>query len=394
VTPSAAQDRGRSAALDGVRGIAALSVLAYHVWLYTQARPDATRRGTWIDYAAHEMRLGLVAFFVLSGFLLYRPWLRAALGEAGRPRLGSYLVRRAARVMPAYYLALAGSVALLWHLDAVPGVRIPEVTDLALFAVFAENFFDGPLMSLDPPMWTLSVEVSFYLALPVAGWAALRAAGGRLRQAAVPLALLGAGIGWNAWLAQGGATMPLTKTLPAMLPYFAVGMLGALVAHGRTIPRRAVWVLAAGAITLVVADAWWHSAVTTGTAPVIWRDLPAAIGFGALVAVAAHGERAGRVLGTPLLAGLGTVSYGVYLWHVPLILWAKGHGLLPGSPVVAGLVALGATLIVATTSWFAVEKPALAWAHRRTPRARHPHEATPRSSARRRAPVPAYERGR
>ena len=98
---------------------------------------------------------------------------------------------------------------------------------------------------------------------------------------------------------------------------------------------------------------------TTGTAPVVVRDLPAAVGFAAVVALAAHGARAGRVLGTRPLAGLGTVSYGVYLWHVPLILWAKGHGLLPGSPVVAGLVALAATLVVATASWLLVERPIL-----------------------------------
>ena len=204
-------ERGRSAALDGVRGLAALSVLVYHVWLYTQAHPDATNRTGWLDYPLHELRLGLVAFFVLSGFLLYRPWLRAALGETATPRLGSYLLRRAARVVPAYYLALAGSVALLWNLDAVPGVRIPAATDIPLFAVFAENFFDGPLMSLDPPMWTLSVEVSFYLALPLAGWAALRAAGGRLRQAAVPLALLAIGVGWNLLIAGRGWPMPVSQ---------------------------------------------------------------------------------------------------------------------------------------------------------------------------------------
>ena len=287
------------------------------MWLYTQAHPDATNRAGWLDYPLHELRLGLVAFFVLSGFLLYRPWLRAALGETATPRLGSYLLRRAARVVPAYYLALAGSVALLWNLDAVPGVRIPAATDIPLFAVFAENFFDGPLMSLDPPMWTLSVEVSFYLALPLAGWAALRAAGGRLRQAAVPLALLAIGVGWNLLIAGRGWPMPVSKVLPAMLPYFAVGMLAALITHGRTIPRRAGWALAAGAMALIGADAWWHSVTTTGTAPVVVRDLPAAVGFAAVVALAAHGARAGRVLGTRPLAGLGTVSYGVYLWHVP-----------------------------------------------------------------------------
>jgi len=345
--------------------------------------PDATGRDGWEDYVLHELRLGLVAFFVLSGFLLYGPWLRAALREAPAPKLGSYLVRRAARVVPAYYVALAGSVALLWNLDAVPGVRIPHATDIPLFAAFAENFFDRPLMSLDPPMWTLSVEVSFYLALPLAGWLALRAAGGRVRQAAVPLALLALGVGWNLVIAGRGWPLPVSKVLPAMLPYFAVGMLAALAAHGRTIPRRVTWLLAAGAAVAIGLDAWWHSVASTDLAPVIVRDLPAAVGFAALIAVAGHGARAGRLVGTRPLAALGTVSYGVYLWHVPLILWAKGHGLLPHSPWLAGFAALGATLAVATASWLVVERPVLAWAHRRTPRAR-PAARRPRALAGRR----------
>jgi peptidoglycan/LPS O-acetylase OafA/YrhL len=173
-----------------------------------------------------------------------------------------------------------------------------------------------------------------------------------------------------------------------MLPYFAVGMLATLVAHGRTVPRRAGWALAGAAVALIGADAWWHSVATTGIAPVVWRDLPAAVGFAGIIVLAAHGARAGRLLGTPLLAGLGTVSYGVYLWHVPLILWAKGHGLLPGSPVAALFAALAATLVVATSSWFFIEKPVLAWAHRRTPKTRRARRA------RQTVAVPAYERAR
>src|SRR6185295_16799069 len=114
----------------------------YHVWLYTRERVDAGLRDSPADYLAHELRLGLVLFFVLSGFLLFRPWVRAALTGAPGPRVGHYLLRRAARILPAYYLAVAGSIALLWSLGGAPGVRLPPGGDLWLFGILGQNFSD------------------------------------------------------------------------------------------------------------------------------------------------------------------------------------------------------------------------------------------------------------
>src|SRR3954447_18052973 len=115
VTPDGSHTKNdrRSASLDGLRGLAALSIFVFHGWLYTMPAPDATDRSSVGDYAAHELRLGLVAFFVLSGFLLSRPWFAAALGERRPPSLRRYLRARAARILPAYYVALAGSIVLL-----------------------------------------------------------------------------------------------------------------------------------------------------------------------------------------------------------------------------------------------------------------------------------------
>jgi peptidoglycan/LPS O-acetylase OafA/YrhL len=180
----------RLAEIDGLRGLAALSVLLYHAWLYTRPKVIGARAdGLW-QPAVHELRLGLVLFFVLSGFLLYGPWVGAALAGERRPRLGSYLWHRAARIVPAYYVALLGSIALLWGLGAAEGVRLPHPGELPLFFIFAQNYSNGPLMSLDPPMWTLCVEVSYYVLLPLVGWLAWAVGGGRRHQAVLPLALL------------------------------------------------------------------------------------------------------------------------------------------------------------------------------------------------------------
>src|SRR3954453_21367271 len=115
---------GRLSSLDGLRGLAALTVFLFHGWLYTMPRPDASDRSSLGDYAAHELRLGLVAFFVLSGFLLSRPWFAAALDGRPAPDVLRYARSRIARIAPAYYAALIGSIALLWGLARTPGLRL------------------------------------------------------------------------------------------------------------------------------------------------------------------------------------------------------------------------------------------------------------------------------
>lgn len=389
----------RSAALDGVRGLAALSVLLFHAWLYTRVDVSASARETTLDFVVHEGRLGLVLFFVLSGFLLWRPFVAAARGRRPRPGTRDYLVRRGARVLPGYYLALIGSVALLWGAAETPGVRLPPADMLPLFLVFAQNFDGATVMKLDPPMWTLAVEVSFYLLLPLVAVAALRLPRTRAVQALVPLALLAGGVAWNVDIA-GGDSIIAGKLLPAMLPYFALGMLAALALDGRRpFGRPVAWGLLAAGIALVVGDAWWqaHGAASQSTSYAfrIWRDMPGAAGFALVIAVAAGSAGAGTALlrWRPLVYA-GTISYGMYLWHVPLLLAARHLGILPLQTLPGLLVALLLTVPVAAASWHWVERPAVAWAHGFTRRWRPAREhAAPRPAPRRDRVTPEAGRG-
>lgn len=354
-----APNENRSAAVDGLRGLAALSVLLFHVWLYCQPDPPAGYPAGAVDWPWYSGRLGLILFFVISGYLLYRPWLAAALGRRDGLDLGAYLRSRAARILPAYYLALAGSLLLVWELGSIPGVRLPPAEGLPLFLVFGQNVGHGTILTLDPPMWTLCVEVSFYLCLPLAGYAALRLGGTRLRQAAIPLGLLAAGVAWNTWIGAPGADLSLTKILPAMLPFFALGMLAALWREGREVGPAAGKLLGVIAVAGVAGDIALQ-VLDPALSPHL-HDLPAAAGFAALVLLAASARAPVALSRRPLVA-LGTVSYGVYLWHVPLIWWLRGHGLLPVDPPLAVLVVLPLALLVATASWTLVERPAVAWA--------------------------------
>ncbi len=352
----------RNAALDGLRAVAALSVFGFHAWLYTLSDVHvATAPKTLSNELFAELRVGLVLFFVLSGFLLFRPWVRAALSGRPAPATATYALRRVGRILPAYWLAIIGSALLLYPLAGSPGVRLPPADLLPMYFVFAQNFSPQTLLKLDPPMWTLVVEVCFYLLLPLLGWLALRAGRARRPQMLLPILLLTGGVIFNYILStQGGAPLGWSKSLPAMLPYFAVGMLAAVVIEGRQPDRRSALLWTLSGLALVAVDMVLHLAAVPWL-PVI-RDLPAAVGFSLIVAVAA--ARPAAALEWRPLVSVGSVSYGLYLWHVPVLLVLRANGLLPLDAWGATLVALPVSLLAGWLSLKLVEQPAMAWSRR------------------------------
>src|SRR3954451_15880880 len=107
---ASSERKTRAAGLDGLRALAALSVLCFHTWLYGFSNPSAVARDSLFDHVMFETRLGLVFFFVLSGFLLYQAFVRAALNGDGRVDVRRYARRRVARIVPAYWLAMLGAI--------------------------------------------------------------------------------------------------------------------------------------------------------------------------------------------------------------------------------------------------------------------------------------------
>ncbi len=162
---------------------------------------------------------------------------------------------------------------------------------------------------------------------------------------------------------------------------------------------------------LVVADGWLHAHAVAGSDLAlrlrIIRDLPAAVGFAAIVAVAS--ARPPRALGWRPLAWVGGISYGLYLWHVPVLLALRADGLMPVSPLGAFAVGLPVSLLLGWLSWRFIEAPAIAWSRRATlpgggvsrpvPRTArtapaHAHSSAPASPpAPRRAVAPPSARG-
>ena len=364
------------AALDGLRAFAVAGVLLYHGGV------------PWLPGGF----LGVDLFFVLSGFLITSLLLRE-LDMTGGIDLRRFWTRRARRLLPAAFLVIA--VCLVVAVAFMPGEAARVRTDaLASFAyvgnwaqVLADrSYFAGfERPSLLQHLWSLAVEEQFYLLWPLLLVACLRRFG---RRGAARLALAGA---------IASAVLTAVLFTPGQDPsrvYFgtdthASGLLvGALLAflwplrELRSAPKPGARLLldagaVAGLAAVVVAMATWHD-----YDPIVYRGglLAFAIAAAALIGALAHPAcRVARVAGAAPLRWIGQRSYGIYLWHWPVMALTRPEIDVPWTRAVLLPLQIAATVALAAASYRWVEQPfrsgqagrALkAWLDRRTPRRR------------------------
>ncbi|MBE2319944.1 acyltransferase [Solirubrobacter sp. CPCC 204708] len=329
--------RPRFESFDGLRGLACVLIVVLHVWMYTDANHPRPGRTDLLDRVIGEFRVSLIFFFVLSGFLLALPW---AAGKT--PDLRRYAARRFARVVPGYWLAVVGSFLLL---HGTEHGRAIALHDLPKFLFFIPNLFEETRNQLDPPMWSLHVEVSFYLVLPLIGYALLR------RPLTTCAGLIAGGLLWTTAGVLREWPPEVTWTLPSYIGVLTCGVAAAVLAQRS--PPRFVGLLG---VAIVLANSWWHSD-GTGTLGHAVGDLPAGIGFGLVLWSLAYRES--RMLSAKPVVWLGTVSFGVYLWHYPVMYALQLHERMPERFVPAALWVFPITFALAAVSWYLVEKPAM-----------------------------------
>jgi peptidoglycan/LPS O-acetylase OafA/YrhL len=373
---------------DSLRGLAVLAVVVYHVFIFSGA---LNRRGIG-DVVAVLGAQGPILFFAISGFLLYRPWVAARVAGAPAPETARYARRRALRILPAYWLALT-------VLAIYPGITGVASEDWWRYAFFLQLYDPETLGRGIPVAWTLCVEVSFYLLLPLWVFGLRRAGGPRTELAALAL-VAGAGALVQIAAARQELSHTISQSLLGQSTWFALGMALAVASVAAPAPERR-WRAARALIERPTLC--WGAAAVAVAALVLLRRQPGGL-LGIVVALQTQqpyaqtiadivltaamltlvllpatfmgggGGMPRRLLAAAPLAALGLISYGVYLWHLtiaelialpsmPQHFSAGGLDLvarLPaGRTVVLLILTLAVSCAVAAASYRYVELPFL-----------------------------------
>lgn len=308
-------DRGRSSGLDGLRAFAALFVVAFHLNTVSGVSFGP------LDPIIRGGDSGVYLFFALSGYLLYKPFVR------GRVDLVDYAAKRSGRILPGYFVALIG-------LTIITGSRLPLEHPLPFLTISAS--YDIPLRGFLGNAWTLSAEILFYATLPLLVMLP------RGREVAI-LVLLGVASAILATVHRLSLTEQnawMIGTYPLVFYAFVPGMLLAIleVRHPFRFHRLRRWPYMALGITFVVVGA-----LTT--------ILPVALATGMGTALLMGWLRHHPMPGAHALAFAGGASYALYLWHK--------DAFIAFGPVVGLVIAL----VASGLSWALVEHPILARVH-------------------------------
>ena len=375
-TPGRAGTSDRTAqvaALTGLRGFAALMVVVVHVSGLTQY--------AWLGIPSY----GPVSLFVLSGYLLYRPWAKWGMQIGERPSVKVFARRRVARIFPAYLLVLV-VVAVVY-----PPSRPADIEGWFHAVTITWIYQSNQLASALAQTWSLATELSWYVALPV--MAGITTAVARKRSprtgfwisAAMISLSLPITVAWRWWVAVQDLdnNVPYLLWLPGFLACFAGGALVAHFAEGYRaglLPLRRLrslatdpWALPVFALAVALIgtsslggppgfpETSLQEEVRLGCAAVV------AVTLLAVVVLGGPDSPVSRLLGTKGFVAIGRWSYGIFLWHFPLIVILQDDITYPDGP--AGLAfrlvwILGLSILLGAATYAWVEQPAIRWSQR------------------------------
>jgi peptidoglycan/LPS O-acetylase OafA/YrhL len=304
--------RNRLAGLDGIRGLAALFVVVNHIFLRTFPGYPVDNAPFWAGWFIYG-RFAVVVFIVLSGFSLS---LSPARHGWRLDSISRFAYRRARRILPAYWAALAFSLAVAWLVVPPPGQGLPGSKSVLVNGLLVQNIVGAP--SPNRSLWTMAVEAQLYLLFPLL-LLTVRRFGAVVMVAAVALVVAAVGI--------VGPHVPRLDTFviqsaPDLAALFAIGILAAGIVGASRARRSWPWAwLALAAAAPVVATIWWRGSVWT-LDHLFWVDLALGPAIACLLAALASGRPAPllRLLDSRPIRSLGLSSYSLYLIHGPIVI--------------------------------------------------------------------------
>jgi peptidoglycan/LPS O-acetylase OafA/YrhL len=364
--------RRRFGALDGLRAIGALAVLCTHVGFASGDALSGPFRGV-----LSRLDAGVAVFFVISGFLLYRPHLIAMVEARPRPATGAYLWHRALRILPALWIATVLAGLLLTHDRRV---------DLGLYlrhAALIHIYFENHQLAGLTQMWSLATEGAFYVMLPLLAWFLSRRGFSNRRDVHRQLLVFALfAVAGPVWMAVTAShSHPASGLwLPGYLGWFGAGMslavwqvarssgllpngvLGKLADNPGTVWAGAVAVFALATSPLVGPyDLSPASPGQAATKNVLYAVLAMLIVFPAVAGADESSKpRVMGVLGGRVGHFLGDISYGVFAYHVVVLGVVErltGHVVFTGRFATLFWLTLSSSVMLATLSYRLVERP-------------------------------------
>ena len=377
------QKSHRNIALDSLRGFSTILIVVFHTLAFSGF---SVKQADSIGAYTGRLNIGVAIFFVLSGFLIFRPFVHSLIQHLPLPNVRTYYLKRAARILPGYWLALF----VLAALDALIIKNSSGfIRNIFLVHPFTEdNVFTGIAQA-----WTLSVELSFYLVVPVIAYIVVRQSRRRIASVSVATLLkaltalfLGA-YAFRLFIHQIDFWFLDTAHiwLPSHMNTLALGMgLAVLVeapASAKTLSKLKNFIANhTGSFVVCSVFVWLISAninMAIGLNKTEFHiDLLGHFLYGIasvlLVAPFCVDSQAllVKAMSFRLFTWLGTISYGIYLWHMAFLGGNFAEKYMPytendGQVLLRFLVVLPASIAIASLSYYVLERPIMRTVNRR-----------------------------
>ena len=342
--------------VEGMRACAAMGVVLTHVAFQT-----GTSNGV-VGRLLHRFDLAVAVFFALSGFLLWRGHAAAARGLRHRPPTGHYLRSRLVRILPGYLVAVVIILLLLPEANhASPTVWLANLT---LTQVYVPLTLTAGLTQ----MWSLSVEVSFYLALPILAALAYRLPVRARVPVIAAVALIS--FGWGLLPIKTPEFVNFLNWPPAYASWFAAGMLLAEWTvsplgwpHRLARNKPAIFGIALVAYLISASPlAGPKDLVPATLGQFVVRTSMGAIVAGALLApfVLDRPSTPHPIMGSPVMVTLGRWSYGLFIWHLAALVMVfpmVGKFMFNGNLIVVFVLTTVLGFAMAAVSYALIESP-------------------------------------